>query len=133
MKVADLMVKDLVTIRPDSPVSEVVLSLADAHVSALPVVDDVGRVLGVVSSADLIAAEAEAEDDASRTSLFERTQVQEIMSQPARTITSDTTVREAARQMLYLDVHRLFVTEDDQLVGVVSTTDIVRAVATGKL
>ena len=133
MKVADLMVKDLVTIRPDSPVSEVVLSLADAHVSALPVVDDGGRVLGVVSSADLIAAEAEAEDDESRTSLFERTQVQEIMSQPARTITSDTTVREAARQMLYLDVHRLFVTEDDQLVGVVSTTDIVRAVATGKL
>jgi CBS domain-containing protein len=42
-------------------------------------------------------------------------------------------VREAARQMLYADVHRLFVAEGDKVVGIISTTDIVRAVATGKL
>jgi signal-transduction protein with cAMP-binding, CBS, and nucleotidyltransferase domain len=35
--------------------------------------------------------------------------------------------------MLYADVHRLFVAEGDQVIGVISTTDIVRAVATGRL
>jgi signal-transduction protein with cAMP-binding, CBS, and nucleotidyltransferase domain len=35
--------------------------------------------------------------------------------------------------MLYADVHRLFVTEGDQVIGVISTTDIVQAVANGKL
>jgi CBS domain-containing protein len=42
-------------------------------------------------------------------------------------------VREAAQQMLYADVHRLFVTEGDAVVGVISTTDIVRAVAKAQL
>ena len=42
-------------------------------------------------------------------------------------------VREAARQMLYADVHRLFVTDSERAVGVISSTDIVRAVANGQL
>jgi CBS domain-containing protein len=49
------------------------------------------------------------------------------------TVAPDEDVREAARQMLYAEVHRLFVAEGDRLVGVISTTDIVRAVATGKI
>ena len=49
------------------------------------------------------------------------------------TVTPDDDVREAARQMLYADVHRLFVTDGDRLIGVISTTDIVRAVANGAL
>ena len=49
------------------------------------------------------------------------------------TIAPDEDVREAARQMLYADVHRLFVAESDRLVGVISTSDIVRAIATNKL
>jgi CBS domain-containing protein len=42
-------------------------------------------------------------------------------------------VREAAQQMLYLEVHRLFVVEDGRLVGVISQSDIVRGVATAKI
>jgi CBS domain-containing protein len=49
------------------------------------------------------------------------------------TIAPDAEVKEAAQQMLYADVHRLFVTQGDRLIGVNSTTDIMRAVATGRL
>ncbi|MGH7514451.1 MAG: CBS domain-containing protein [Gemmatimonadales bacterium] len=42
-------------------------------------------------------------------------------------------MHEAARHMLYAEVHRLFVEDDGVLVGVISHTDIVRAVATGKI
>ena len=133
MKVSELMQTHVRTVSPDALVSEVVMSLADGHVSALPVVDNGGRVLGVVSSSDVLTAEAEATDEKAREELIQETEVQEIMTTPARTIVPDADVREAARQMLYADVHRLFVAEDNHLLGVISTTDIVRAIATGKI
>jgi len=64
---------------------------------------------------------------------MEETSVRDIMTPRPYIIAPDEDVREAARQMLYAEVHRLFVAEGDRLVGVLSTTDIVRAVATGKL
>ena len=51
------------------------------------------------------------------------------MNRPALTITADATLAAAAQQMLYGDVHRLFVEEAGRLVGVISQTDLVRAFA----
>jgi predicted transcriptional regulator len=48
-------------------------------------------------------------------------------------IESTVELEEAARHMLYADVHRLFIEENGVPVGVISQTDIVRAVATGKI
>ena len=131
MRVADLMQSDVRTIGLDASIAEVLVSLTDAHVSALPVVDNSGRMLGVVSSSDVIAFEAETEERG-RTEL-KRTAVRELMTPRPITIAPDADVRDAARQMLYAEVHRLFVEADGELVGVVSTTDIVRALATGKV
>lgn len=133
MTVAELMQRNVRTVGADASVAEVVVSLADAHVTGLPVVDNAGRVVGVVSTSDVLNAEAETTDSATRQELLEGTAVREIMTRRPYVITPDTDVRSAARQMLYADVHRLFVTEDDRIVGVVSTTDIVRAVAQGKI
>ena len=131
MRVAELMQRNVRTIAGEANVAEVVLSLADAHVSGLPVVDKGGRMIGVVSSTDVLAAEAES--PGLRRDVLEETSVREIMTARPYTVMPDQDVREAARQMLYADVHRLFVVEGDRLLGVISTTDIVRAVATGKL
>jgi CBS domain-containing protein len=133
MQVADLMQKEVKTVGPESTVADVVLTLSDAHVSALPVVDRTGRMLGVVSSSDILSAEAEADDAGTRAVLLDETPVRDIMTPRPLTVAPDADIREAARQMLYADVHRLFVAEGDQLIGVISSTDIVRAVATGKL
>jgi CBS domain-containing protein len=133
MLVAELMQRNVRTVGADATIAEVVVSLADAHISGLPVVDDGGRVVGVISASDVLTAEAETNDSAARQELLEGTAVREIMTRRPYTVTPETDVREAARQMLYDDVHRLFVTEDGRIVGVVSTTDIVRAVAHGRI
>ena len=133
MKVDDIMQCAVRTVVSDTPVSEVVVSLADAQVTGLPVVDARERVIGVVSSTDPIAAQAETRSAAEREILLEQTPVRDIMTPKPLMIESTAQVQEAARHMLYAEVRRLFVEEDGVLVGVISHTDIVRAVATGKI
>ncbi len=133
MTVAELMQRNVKTVGSETSLAEAIVSLADAHISGMPVVDGTGKVIGVLSTTDVLAAEAEAEDPTARQTLFENTAVREIMTSRPFTIAADEDLREAARQMLYADVHRLFVAEGDKVVGVISTTDIVRAVATGRL
>jgi CBS domain-containing protein len=133
MNVADIMQSAVRTVASDTPVSELVVSLADAQVTGLPVVDARGRVVGVVSSTDLIGAQAETRSAAEREILLEQTPVRDIMTPKPLMIESTAQLHEAARHMLYADVRRLFVEEHGILVGVISHTDIVRAVATGKL
>ncbi|HKV73288.1 MAG TPA: CBS domain-containing protein [Gemmatimonadales bacterium] len=125
MRVADLMHTEVRVAGLDWTLGEVVQSLADGHVTALPVVDREGRLLGVVSNADVLQAQAEgAESDSWRHVVAE-----EVMSRPVLTVGPDVEIHAAARQMLYGDVHRLFVEHDGKLAGVLSQTDLVRALA----
>jgi predicted transcriptional regulator len=133
MTVAELMQHNVKVVGSEVSIAEAIVSLADAHVSGMPVVDGTGRVIGVLSTTDVLTAEAETEGSAARQVLFENTAVEDLMTPRAYTIAPDADIREAARQMLYAEVHRLFVAEGDQVVGIISTTDIVRAVATGRV
>ena len=133
MRVSELMRTEVSTVDVDAPVQRAVVLMAEEHVSALPVIDGLGRMVGVLSASDLLAAEAEAGDDRARATLLDATSVRELMTPTALTVDADEDVREAARQMLYGDVHRLFVAQGGRVQGVISTTDIVRAVAQGKL
>ena len=133
MKVRQLMQSDVKTVHHDETVNDAVVTLTDSHVSALPVVDATGHMVGVISSTDILTSEAEARDAIEREALFEQMMVRDIMTPRPLTVSPDADVRQAAQQMLYADIHRLFVTSGNQLVGVISTTDIVRGVATGLL
>jgi len=133
MRVADLMQRDVKTVPADATIAEAVSALADAHVSGLPVVDGSGTMVGVITTTDILEAEAETEEPGARERLFEATEVSEIMTRQPRVIGPAADLRAAAQQMLRQDVHRLFVEEHGQLVGVISQTDIVRAVASVQL
>jgi CIC family chloride channel protein len=133
VKVAELMQTKLTTVDPEAPVAEAVQALAESHISALPVVDSRGRLVGVVSTTDILTAAAETEDAKARERLFAHTMVKEIMTPKPFTIAPDAEVKEAAQQMLYAEVHRLFVEDAGRLVGVISQSDIVRAVALAKI
>jgi CBS domain-containing protein len=128
MQVAELMKTDVAVVHEDASISEAVIRLADAHVHGVPVVNHRGRVLGVLSSSDIVQATAER-SDAAQHPILEDISVRDIMSTPPRTIRPEDDVRVAAREMLRHDVHRLFVISAEELVGVLSTSDIVRAVA----
>ncbi|MGD8727029.1 MAG: CBS domain-containing protein [Gemmatimonadales bacterium] len=133
MKVSDLMVTDLAVVNQDSSVREAVVLLADARVHAMPVVDRRGRLVGVLSSSDIVQTTAEHRSAGAADDMFDDTVVQDIMTAPPKTIGPDADVRAAAQEMLRLDVHRLFVVHQAELLGVVAQSDIVRAVADGRL
>src|SRR5574341_340388 len=133
MRVADLMRTDLKTISAEATVAEAVETLAAAQVSAVPVIDRLGRAVGVLSTRDVLRAEARWETAEERERHFDTTRVLEIMTPWPLTIGPDVDVRDAAREMLYLNVQRLFVEERGALIGVISQTDIVDAVAGARI
>jgi CBS domain-containing membrane protein len=133
MRVAELMASEVKAVGPETLVVEAIAIMTEFHVSAVPVVDAHNKLLGVVSTTDIMQAAAECEDAQSRDQLFEETLVRDVMTPRPATVGLATDVKEAAQQMLYLDVHRLFVEDDGQLVGVLSQSDIVRGVATAKI
>ena len=133
MKVAELMQTDVKTVDIDATVEDAITTLADVHVSALPVTDARGQVVGVLSTTDILCALSETTEPEMRERLFDQTPVRDLMTPRSRVIAPNADVLEAAREMLYLGVHRLFVEDEGRLVGVISQTDIVAAVATAKI
>jgi CIC family chloride channel protein len=123
------MQTDLKTISVDATVGDAVDALTEAKVSAMPVVDRFGRAVGVVSTRDILRAESTHAGTRARNVLFDRMKVLEVMAPWPPTIAPDLEVKEAAQQMLYFDAQRLFVEEEGALVGVLSQSDVVGAVA----
>ena len=133
MRVSELMQSNLVTIPSDSLVSEAIISLADAHVTGLPVVDSNMHPVGVLSTSDILTALAERTPDTEPGAMFEDMLVRDLMTPKPMTIEPQAEVKQAAQQMLYANVHRLFVEKDGELLGVISQSDVVRAVANARV
>ncbi len=129
MRVADVMQTNVRTIYLDQMVAEAIALMAELHVSGLPVVDETERVVGVISTSDILQAEAESAGT-DRRNLIDNTPVSELMTPRPLMVAPSATIHEVAQQMLYGEVHRLFVEEGGKMVGVISQTDLVRALAT---
>ncbi len=130
MRVADLMQMKVITVLADDTIADAIVTLAEAHVSGVPVVDRRHRLLGVLSTTDILTALSERGVQGGSTEFLEETPVRDLMTPRPLVISPEAQAREAAQHMLFLGVHRLFVEEAGSLVGVISQTDIVRAVAT---
>jgi CBS domain-containing protein len=139
MHVADVMTRKVKTVPPDATLKEVAAILTELRVSGLPVVES-GRVVGVVSEADILLKERGpkperhrllghvlADGDPLAAKLEART-AGEAMTSPAVTITPDRSVARAASLMIERAVNRLPVVDDDgAIVGIVTRADLVRA------
>ncbi|QPK50336.1 CBS domain-containing protein [Streptomyces gardneri] len=126
------MTHTAVAIGRDAPYKEIVALLDQWKVSALPVLEGEGRVVGVVSEADLLPKE-EFRLDTPRPGEFGEAakagalRAGEIMSSPAVTVHADATLAEAARIMATRRVKRLPVVNDiGMLEGVVSRSDLLK-------
>jgi CBS domain-containing protein len=137
--VNDVMTTDVVTAAPDMPYRALVDELVGRRVSALPVIDYLGHVQGVVSEADLLRRIEYADDDdppprlfASRHRRAERAKADartavDLMTTPAVTVLTGTSVARAARLMDAENVKRLPVVDDlGRIVGIVSRTDLLK-------
>jgi CBS domain-containing protein len=139
MKVMDIMSTDVVTVSPATSLKDVARLLVQHRISGVPVVDEEGSVVGVVSELDLLFKErgrvergrilAWLLDDYGMEgqAKAEARTAQDAMTSPAVTTLPSTPVSVAATQMLEEHVKRLPVVAADRLVGIVTRADLVRA------
>jgi CBS domain-containing protein len=140
----DIMTRDVITVPPELSLSELCRVLSRACISAAPVVDQRGRLLGVVSRNDVLRAlsvgrgapglpssslhflgladtmSGLAED--SEEEAFG--QVVDLMTSAVETVAPQTSLRDAARLMSGKRVHRLIVVDADRVVGTVTSLDL---------
>lgn len=146
-RVRDVMVTHVVAVNPGDAVSDALKLIVENRVSALPVVDVHDRCVGVVSATDLLqlAQQLGGELEALNTSegvehemLIEKLEhtgfsnqtVNEVMTHVAVTVQPESTLVAAAAAMVRNRVHRLAVADSKgKLMGLVSTMDIIRALA----
>jgi CBS domain-containing protein len=142
MKVEDAMTTDVVSVLPGESLKEVARIMVERRISGVPVVDGDGRLLGVVSEADLIVKELGAWRSVGGPLAWlvdplevgERLKLEarvagEAMTSPAVTIEPHRSVMTAADRMLERGVNRLPVVVADRLVGILTRADLVRAFA----
>ncbi len=127
--VADMMTIDPVTVTVDALVEEAEALMRDFRVSGLPVVDDDGHLLGVISQTDILFLASPSVRALIRHAAS-GVRVGEVMSMPAVTISADHSVVDAARRMHRDHLHRLVVVDDHgSPTGVLSAMDVVALVA----
>lgn len=135
--VHDVMTHEVVTARPDTPFKEIAALFHRNDITAMPVLDDQGRPLGMVSEADLIRKEAVLPDPEGRTpgqwlrpedrARAEAETAGGLMTSPAITARATWSVPEAARAMDKHRVKRLPVVDEvGRLVGIVSRRDLLQ-------
>ena len=143
---ADVMTSAVISVTPDTPVTEIAKILFGHHISGAPVVDTNGRLVGIVSEGDLMsdvgAVGSETTrrswwlgmftDSASLAADYSRTHARtagDIMSTELVTVREDTPLRDVARLLEKKRIKRVPVMRNDKLVGIVTRANLVQALA----
>jgi CBS domain-containing protein len=125
MLIREVMTSPAVTVTPYTTTHEALRLLDEYRITALPALDDDGRVIGVVNETDLLAMVPDADHGLPP----QQRRVRDLMSQPAVTVSADSTVAEAVRLMTTAGVRSLPVVVDDRIVGIVSRSDLIHTLA----
>jgi len=144
MKARDVMVSPVITVKPYFLVREVAKMLVENRISALPVVDDGGKLVGIVSEGDLMhRSEVGTERNrswwlrlmvsssivaADYVKAYGR-KVADVMTQNVVTATPETPLNEIATLLERNSIKRVPIVRDGQLVGIVSRANLVQAIA----
>jgi CBS domain-containing protein len=118
MVAKDIMTRDVITASPALSVKELAMLLIKNQISGVPVADEHGKIVGLVSEADIIAKKGK--------------QVQAIMSQQIVSVAEEASVEEIAQLMTTHRIKRVPVMNHGRLVGIVSRADIVNSIAMGE-
>lgn len=145
VRVYDLMTRDAVAVKPDTPLKDVARLLVEHGFSGVPVVDDDNVVVGVVSESDFMYKErgreyvpssalswllGESKQMRHEREIVEARTAGQAMSAPPITIEGRiASIREAAITMAERNINRLPVTEDGRLVGIITRGDLLRVYA----
>src|SRR5688572_1394015 len=147
MRVSEIMDAELVTVQPHTPVEDVIRLMRDHEQNGLPVVNDSGRCVGIITEEDLVMAGEQADlhlphyvemfggfifleslgHFEERLRKAAASKARDLMTDDPVTIEASADVREAARVIADKGHNRLPVVEDGRLVGVVTRADVLGA------
>ncbi|NEO12887.1 MULTISPECIES: CBS domain-containing protein [unclassified Moorena] len=146
--VAEVMTREPIVVQPQTPIKEVIKIIAEQSISGLPVVNEAGKLVGVISEADLLWQETGVEppvyimfldsviylenparyDQELHKALGQT--AGEVMTGHPMSIKPDKPLRKAAKLMQEKSIHHLPVTDEaEQVIGILTSGDIVRAMA----
>ena len=129
LPVSEIMTRNILKLSLSDQLSSAEAMFKKNHIRHLPVVHE-ERIVGMLSYNDLLRisfADAVNEDEEEvETTVYEMFSIQQVMTKKVVSINSDTSIREAGRLFLQHDFHALPVVDNDRLVGIVTTTDIIR-------
>jgi len=146
MRAADIMVRNVVTVKPDDEVGTAIKLLWEHDVSALPVVDSDGAVVGIVSEADLVRrveigterqrpwwleAVTPAATLAGEFAKSHGRMVHELMSTDVVSAAEEMSLSEIASLLEKHRIKRVPILRDGKLVGIVSRSNLIQALASG--
>lgn len=149
LQARDIMNTDVMSVREDMTVRELAAFLTDREILGAPVVDTVGKIVGVVSCTDIVQSTTEGTKtvlDQSNPGFFEKgwentvhpsemerlhieneaRPVSEIMTPTIYTVPEETPISEIAKAMVAGRIHRLLVTRGSKLVGIITTLDMLK-------
>lgn len=130
MRARDIMTTPPVCVRPSTPLAEVAAVLADNGFTAAPVVDERGRLVGIVSEADLIRERFGLHPQRGADEPAEpRATARAVMTTPVEFVRPETTLSALAKCMVTGRRRCAPVVEGDRVVGVVTRRDVVQTMA----
>lgn len=118
MLAKDIMTKQVTTVTSNITARELAKIFTRHNITGAPVVDKKGKVTGIVSDGDLLTSKGK--------------RVVSFMTKQIISVSEDASVEEIANLMTAHKIKRVPVLNGEKLVGIVSRTDIVRAIAMGK-
>ncbi len=143
MKARDIMTTKVATVGPDMPVSAIAALFLERRISAVPVIDDDRRILGIVSEGDLmrrgeterprsswwLAAFGNTEELARDFTKARGQRAKDVMTREVVTVTEETPITTIAELLEKRRIKRVPVVRDGRIVGIVSRADLLRALA----
>jgi len=149
----DLMTEKVVCVHPETPINDLIKTLVKNHITGAPVVEKRGRLVGVVSKTDIVEYDEKSSkkrgsvakksfysdtngklkkdlDKLLETKNFGKALVKDIMTSHVITAQAEDTIDRLAKIMYDKKIHRVIIQDKEQVIGVVSTLDILHAVST---
>ncbi|MFW5792015.1 MAG: CBS domain-containing protein [Desulfohalobiaceae bacterium] len=145
--VSEIMTRDVITVRPDTPVAEAAKLLLDKRVNGLPVVDEDNTLVGIICQSDLITQQKKLPLPTYFTLLdglipltslgsverqinkMSATEVKDAMTVDPVSVSPDSDVQEVANLMVEKNFHTIPVVKEGKLAGIVGKEDILRMLA----
>lgn len=117
LKAKDVMTKEVFTVGPEATLAETINKLIENKISGMPVIDDNGKMVGIISEKDIL--------NFAFCGYLHNTKVQQAMTKDVIHFTPDTDIEKIALAIAEKHFRRVPIIENDKVVGIVSRRDII--------